>query len=446
MSSNLSSISYKKEEIDSIAINIGSKLSSYESVKQHADSLESSKYKSLIWNDLAISEGFSSLLLLFGELSEKFPEDDWDIIAHNHLINIQQLMKTSSVKSFSSFVGLAGIGFSIDSISKNGTRYTMLTKQILSTFKKNFEVFIDLYDKSFESSNLKSYHYDTFYGLSGITRYLLLYKDDPEILEIIKKILKFLVKITRDIKIKNFTLPGWSILSNTSADNAKTELSGKLSNGMAHGIAGPLSILALSVLQNIYVDGIEASISKIADWLISFSYTKNDSIIINTHIDFDTTSGITNSNNDLKCGWCNGSPGIARAIFLAGKAIKNDVYTNFSISVFDSICTLPIDSLNLYSPTFCHGFSGLLHLYQLMYADTQKSTYRDFSISLTDKILLEYDFNSIFGFKNTVKDVLGDFCRINTAGLLEGSVGVALTLLALNNPIKTNWNKLFLVQ
>lgn len=109
----------------------------------------------------------------------------------------------------------------------------------------------------------------------------------------------------------------------------------------------------------------------------------------------------------IRASWCYGTPGIARATYIAGKAIEDKEAINLSIKAIDGLCNMKKENWQLNSPTICHGYAGLLAVIEAMYQDESNIEYKKCINRLVEIILNFYNPNSKFGFMNIdPKDIL----------------------------------------
>jgi hypothetical protein len=111
---------------------------------------------------------------------------------------------------------------------------------------------------------------------------------------------------------------------------------------MAHGIAGPLALLALSQLAGWSVAGQDQAIREAAHWLLRWR-TKNIAIwpphITGEELDSDIAAPIAGRSD----AWCYGIPGISRALTLAGQAIADPLLTEAANTAMSSLANRPIN-------------------------------------------------------------------------------------------------------
>lgn len=107
--------------------------------------------------------------------------------------------------------------------------------------------------------------YDVIRGLTGYGAYLLRRHPDSDTL---RGVLRYLVRLmTRPVIHDGQELPGWWTLSGPSGRPDPLYPGGHANAGVAHGIAGPLSLLALATLQGVEVPGQHTAIGEVSWWL-----------------------------------------------------------------------------------------------------------------------------------------------------------------------------------
>jgi lantibiotic biosynthesis protein len=142
-----------------------------------------------------------------------------------------------------------------------------------------------------------------------------------------------------------------------------------------------------------------------------------------------------------RCAWCYGSPGIARALWLAGEALDRADYRDLAVSAMEAVFRRPISVRWIDSPTFCHGVAGLLAIALRFSHDLGGAAFSDEIASLVQQLLDSYEPESLLGFRHLeIRDN-----EMDQPGLLEGAPGVALALLASATGAEPTWDRLFLL-
>lgn len=440
-----------EKKVESIILDIAKKMIDPENVKRivtNRDNVVRLLNNEIIpWEEVGLSTGYPSICLLFGELSEHYSNDMWDQVAYNYVLKINEYLAEEGMASISLFQGLAGIGLAVTALSHGATRYQNFIGQINTIITEHINSVLPMYYEKLEGNNLSMSDFDTISGITGVGRYLLFYKENNREREALKKILSFLVEMAKDKNINGYLAPGWY----TSCENQfldeekKLYPNGNFNIGLSHGIPGPLVLLSQALENGIEVEGQKETIIKIADWLMQFKIETKEITFWSFRIDWEEfIAGKGKNENGSRAAWCYGTPGVARAMYLAGKVVGNQEYIDVSLKALDDIFKLERNEWGLYSPTFCHGYAGLLHILNLIYIDTNELRFKKYMMELLDMIFDKYDEGADFGFYNY--DFNKGKMNISTnIGLLEGVSGILLVLLGLLKPIRTNWDAAFLL-
>ncbi|MEW2087032.1 lanthionine synthetase LanC family protein, partial [Streptomyces sp. NPDC005283] len=111
------------------------------------------------------------------------------------------------------------------------------------------------------------YEFDLVRGLTGLGAYLL-HRDPGG--DLVRRVLTYLVRLTRPVPADDVAGPNapgwWTNDAPTGSDDPAFE-AGQIDLGMAHGIAGPLAFMALSIRDGVRVDGQLEAIETICRWL-----------------------------------------------------------------------------------------------------------------------------------------------------------------------------------
>lgn len=401
------------------------------------------------WDDLSISGGYSSLLLLHSQLDQLFPEEKWDAAAHAYVLKIKEVIELKGFHSLSLYGGLTGVCFSIQQASRNGTRYqkllSSLNQLLFTQLEKTYLLPIRENLETGRSSSPSLY--DLIQGIVGIGLYGL--KNlTPEFLPVVEEMVRLTVRLTEPIKIENTWVPGWHFSREHQFLEQEKQAfpKGNFNLGLAHGVPGLMGFLALALLHGINVEGIKEGITRVAEWLKQWRRELNGIDFWDSNISFEEqiAGRFTESRRYSRQAWCYGTPGVARSLYIAGVALQNSELKQFAL---DSFCDLFLKNpkdWNLPGPTFCHGISGLLMITYLMARDTHSSFIEE-KVKYLERTLLEFYRPEIpFGFRDFEPSKDGSYVEIDRASILEGSQGVLLTLLSLHCP-KISWHLPFLI-
>ncbi|MFF4992015.1 lanthionine synthetase C family protein [Streptosporangium saharense] len=171
----------------------------------------------------------------------------------------------------------------------------------------------------------------------------------------LRDVLAYLVRLTEPLD----GLPGWWCSTSRNRDQPVT--GGHSNHGMAHGITGPLALLALSMLDGLEVDGQRTAITRICQWLDTWEQHAEGGIWWPEVLTLDELySGLTHQPGPLRPSWCYGTPGIARAQQLAGRALSDTARQRNAEVAFAACVNDPMQLGRLTGRGLCHGTGGVV--------------------------------------------------------------------------------------
>ncbi|MFD6231886.1 lanthionine synthetase C family protein [Streptomyces sp. NPDC060232] len=394
-----------------------------------------SRYPEFVnWNPYGLADGNSGIAVMCSYFDQCLPVEGWDAIGHEFLAEGMAAVESSDAMHSGLFAGLGGFAFALESFSRDGDRYqralalvdAMLAPQGLAVATR----------MGTSRPGMPVNAFDLISGASGLASYLLR-RDSHGILP---EILTALVRLTEQVD----GMPRWA----TPAEYLQTELarrlypSGNFNCGLAHGIPGPLAILSLALRADHEVPGQAEAISVLAQWLLS--YRVEDAWGVNwPDAVAMTPEGLPAPKQEptpTRSGWCYGTPGVARSLWLAGEATNDEDLRRMAVDGMVGVLRRPFALRHLTSPTFCHGVAGLLHTVLRFSHDTALDRFADSVTGLTDRLLAAYEPERPFGYAS----VEAEDTAVDRAGLLDGAAGVAMTLLAAATGVEPVWDRIFL--
>lgn len=201
------------------------------------------------------------------------------------------------------------------------------------------------------------HEYDIFYGLAGIGAYLLRRAPAGNAME---RVLTYLVRLTLPTQGQNYgELPGWWVAHHPDL-TPSTILDGHANFGAAHGITGPLLLLARALRQGVTVDGHEDAIDTILGWLDAWRQVGPAGPWWPEHLHLgELRAGIPTQASPARPSWCYGTPGIARAGQLAAIARHDTVRQHLYETAMARCLTDPGQLSTIADTGLCHGWAGI---------------------------------------------------------------------------------------
>lgn len=400
------------------------------------------------WTPHTVSQGYAGLAILWGYMDSCFTHEGWDITGREHLALAVRGAEAASGIPVGLFAGWSGLAFSAWQLSLHGIRY----RRLLSTLDQEIipATFALANSLRGQRNGIGVGEFDVISGLSGVGAYLLCRSDQPGVADALQALVEALASMLDE----DGSLPLWRTPAALLWDDElrKSYPHGNLNCGLAHGIPGPLAVLSLALRSGVSNSGLPQAIATIADWLCD--HRCDDSWGVNWPgvvpvAETETLAGRTVEasgaqavqDGPSRCAWCYGSPGIARALWLAGEALGRDDYREVAISAMEAVFRRPVAERRIDSPTFCHGVAGLLAITLRFANDTGATVFVEKSCILVQQLLERYRPESLLGFRNL--EVEGH--EVDQPGLLDGAPGIALVLLAAATGVEPTWDRLFLL-
>jgi lantibiotic biosynthesis protein len=398
--------------------------------------------QSVYWEPHGVAQGDAGLALMCGYLDACFPDEDWDATAHYHLTLAARGAEQSSYLAPALFGGLSGFAFAAWSLSREGTRYQKLLAAIETALLAQA---VELaHTLSRQTQGVSVGQFDLISGLSGVGAYLLCRREHQGAAAALRAVLRGLVALTG----QEGEIPRWHTPAHLMSDE-ETMLrlypKGNLNCGLAHGIPGPLGLMALTLHSGVAVEGLKEAIDKIANWLgqnrVDDAWGVNWPTAVPLAPDGESPPASSPPAEPTRSAWCYGSPGVARALWLAGEALDNPQYRELAVEAMKAVYRRPVWERRIDSSTFCHGVAGLLQITLRFANDTGMPPFLEAAEALGEQLLSLYDPDTLLGYYSLEPG--GQ--RVDQPGLLDGAPGVVLVLLAAATNVEPTWDRLFLL-
>lgn len=396
--------------------------------------------KAVHWEPAGLAQGYAGLALMCAQLDAGFPDEGWDRAGHRYLSLAAQGAERWSYLPTGLWSGLSGLAFAAWSLSRGGTRYGRLLGQIEARLLPQVASLGVSLPHQRQGVSVGSF--DIISGLAGAGAYLLCRRDSDQADAALRAALHGLVALSAPVD----GLPRWYTPPQLIGDESMLEQcpEGNLNCGLAHGIPGPLALLALARMAGVEVEGMPEAIDRVARWLVAQQMEDAWGVNWPTFVPVESVDGTGVAGRATHTGraaWCYGSPGLARALWLAGAALDIGEYRELAVAALEAVYRRPLGERRIFSPTFCHGVAGLLQITLRFANDTRRDSFVAAAHTLSRQLLAFYDPGSRLGFYS-IEPGGG---RVDQPGLLDGVPGVALVLLAAATEQEPSWDRAFLL-
>lgn len=324
------------------------------------------------------------------------------------------------------FEGGPAVAFAVNSAADTPDKYvralTALDAYITDVTRLRLQ---DAYARIAAGQPTTLTEYDLIFGLTGIGSYLLRRERHHRLL---REVLSYLVALTQPLRIGGRTVPGWWTDAGPTGRTAPDFPNGHANLGMAHGIAGPLALLAVAMRRGVIVNGHADAIGTICAWLDEWRQEGPGGPWWPEWI----TAAELRDRQVHRAGphrpsWCYGTPGLARAQQLAALATGDTARQHRAEQALARCLADPAQLDRITDDTVCHGTAGVF-----------QTAWRAASEARSPAIAEQLPH---------LRGLLPDTISTANLGLLNGAAGVALALqtAATNAPPASEWDACLLI-
>jgi lantibiotic biosynthesis protein len=394
--------------------------------------------QTLRWDPYGIAAGDAGLAVMCAYLDACMPQEGWDSAGHGFVTAAARAAEEAPWLPSSLFGGLSGLAFAVASLSRNGDRYGRL----LATLDRALAPQAALAGMSLRGAGpFPVGEFDVISGASGVGAYLL-WRDPHSVLPDVLRGLVSLADATTGT-------PRWSTPPHLLGDESARRQypSGNANCGLAHGIPGPLAVLALALRAGREVPGQREAVHRLAEWLVAHRVDDRWGVNWPTAVPLPPPETPYTDTDPLRalvpsrCAWCYGSPGVARALWLAGDAVDDAGLRELAVEAMLAAVRRPVAQQYIDSPTFCHGVAGLLQIVLRFANDTGLPAFSRAADDLVERLLVAHEPERPLGYASLEPGPN----PVDRPGLLDGAPGVAMTLLAAATDTRPTWDRLFLL-
>lgn len=309
------------------------------------------------WTGFSLSGGHVGVALAlagFGYLDEQYLS-----AAQQHLKAATDELRRQGSYGSGLYEGLAGLGYAASAVARQPgdcERVLDTCDASASAVARKLAAVLDQ-----RGDDRTSFlHYDVIEGLAGLTRFLLKRDgvDGPATVAAVAGLAGFLCPSAPPAD----GMPPWLVRGNPALldngprpaeDASEVRL---LDLGMAHGLAGALSVLAIACLEGVRVPRLDDAIGTAADWLAEWrggaaTYGWPTAV-------WPSEEPVKRSGMNDRLAWCYGTPGIAAALCLAGRALgRGDLVVLGRQSLVWACEALAAGGAT--EVGICHGWAGI---------------------------------------------------------------------------------------
>lgn len=288
---------------------------------------------------------------------------------------------------------------------------------------------------------------DVLTGVTGHGRYLLAREHDA-----VHDVLSALVGLAGEIVVDGTAVPAWWAAPTERTVVAPEFEHGRLTFGLAHGVAGPLMLLALARRRGVSVPGQDDAIRTFAHQLLQWRDVDAHGpywtgYVPLVHVVERDRRPVPSC---ARASWCYGSAGNALALHEAGLALGEQGWTVAAGEAWAAELARDDVAWGIRDDMLCHGRASMAHLIGVgLTSGAVPPAVRAVALERWDRLMSDLldDFDEAAPFGYRYPDP-GSGAALDQPGLLEGSTGIALVLLGFAHDAapSSEWDQLLLLR
>ena len=389
----------------------------------------------LHWDPLSVAQGDIGQALLCDQLHRVDPLAGWDEVGRSFVASTAALLRRGARPGMGTVGGSSGVVFVARRLEDGD-----LARQLPDL---DGSIAQDALGTAAAIRGRRGIPVSTFDLISGLSGVLLCAVPNEH--QAAAPVTPFLLKALVALASDEVQPPAWYTPPEHLYDDEQRHYYpyGNVNLGLAHGIPGPLAALAVAARLGLGGEETRSAVARLGGWLASHATSGEpgpgwESVVVLAPggpdgLVEEHPSGVGRD------AWCYGTPGAARALFLAGEALDRADWRDLAIESMASVYRRPVEARGIDSPTFCHGVAGLLQITLRFYHDTGLPLFSDAAVALTRQILSAVELDRPMGIANLEP---GDN-KVDQPGLLDGASGVSLVLLSAASEVEPTWDRMF---
>ncbi len=212
--------------------------------------------------------------------------------------------------------------------------------------------------------------------------------------------------------------------------------------GLSHGIPGVVGILARFAQRSDLRSRARPLLKQSVEWIMAQRLADNE-----TGVFPDYVSPLeTEQPPPARTAWCYGDPGVAAALYAAGKSLERPEVSSFAVRVAQVAARRDVATTSVVDAGICHGSAGIAHIFHRIHRASGDPVCRDAAIAWFERLLKRTtDRPALAGFPTFCFERTHEGEYIEDPAWLTGAAGVGLVLLAAISDLEPRWDRLLLL-
>lgn len=401
----------------------------------------------------SFTSGFPSVALFYAHLAAARPGAGWDLAAREFITRSAAATKERPVTRPGLYSGSAGLAFTLQCMAQLDSRYAAVAARAYEQVAAQVLACHPRVGGYTDPGDL-----DVISGDAGVLAALLAVGDpSAAVADAIGALIHDLVILcAEDGRAED----GWGEGDCTEDDCAAGGESGSgpwlgyrgvpigsggdfggwYDLGLSHGVLGAATALALALEAGHDADGLAAAVDHVRAWVTAHQIDAADGIRWPAGYLPGEDAG-QQQRRMARPTWCYGGTGVARALWLIGRARRDEAQQRFALEAARSAVGQALAPGGPNGATLCHGVSGTLQTCLRFAAETGDEWLCAQIPPLAERVIACCDP----GLPFLVNDERADGQWVDDPGFLVGAAGVGLALLALSAEVAPRWDRALLL-
>ena len=282
--------------------------------------------------------------------------------------------------------------------------------------------------------------YDLISGLAGFGVYALERVENGR--EAARPVLERVVDVLAELAVETPGSPGvtWWTSPDLLIPSTREQCpEGYYNCGLAHGVPGNIAVLAGAVAAG--VARARPLLGRSVEWLLAQRREAPDGSLFPSTVDIPPAA----APRGCRAAWCYGDPGIAVALLWAGQLVDEPSWIATACEVARRASGRRDKGAGVIDAGVCHGAAGLALVFDRIWQATGDEAVRDGALFWARRTLeMHQPGTGIGGYTSFSPMAEGGNKWIDDPGLLTGSAGIGLALLACATEHEPRWDRFLL--
>jgi lantibiotic modifying enzyme len=275
--------------------------------------------------------------------------------------------------------------------------------------------------------------YDLLYGLAGIGVYALERLSARAARTMVRLVVERLE--AQAVEVEGGV--GWW----TPPGAVATMPEGHFNLGMAHGAPGVVGFLARAARAGVAPRTTRPLLERATSWLLARRLPAGGPIGYAHTCD---ARGVSQRRN--RTAWCYGDPGVAAGLLAAARASGNGAWLRESLRIAAVAAARRGKRSGVVDAGLCHGSAGLGQIFNRLWQATGRREFRSAAVHWFERTLAyRHPGRGIGGFTAVTSGPEQPVVEESDPGVLTGSAGVGLALLAAATAVEPAWDRVLLL-